>query len=84
MATKKSAPSPDADKPAKKAAKKASSSTKPKVAPSAEAHPSPVPAEPRPRATHDQVARRAYEIWLARGGHAFENWVEAERQLNEE
>jgi hypothetical protein len=34
--------------------------------------------------THDQIARRAYEIWLAQGrpaGRAVQNWLEAESQL---
>jgi ribosomal protein L7/L12 len=34
--------------------------------------------------THDQIAVRAYEIWLARGGgdgHHAEDWFEAERDL---
>lgn len=32
----------------------------------------------------EQIARRAYEIWLAEGcpaGRDLENWLEAERQL---
>lgn len=35
-------------------------------------------------ATHDQIAKRAYEIWLAKGrpaGRDHENWREAETQL---
>lgn len=34
--------------------------------------------------TRDQIAKRAYEIWLARGcehGHDLDHWIEAERQL---
>lgn len=34
---------------------------------------------------HDQIARRAYELFLARGGvagRAQEDWLEAERQLD--
>lgn len=50
-----------------------------------EAAPAPAPAEARAAPTADpsreEVGRRAYELWLARGGSAFENWVEAERQL---
>lgn len=42
--------------------------------------PAPAPA-PRREPTHAEVAQRAYELWLAHGGHAFENWLEAERQL---
>lgn len=38
----------------------------------------------RPTITHDQIARRAYELWLAEGcpgGRDIDNWIEAERQL---
>lgn len=34
--------------------------------------------------THDQIARRAYEIYVASGreqGHCTQNWVKAEQQL---
>jgi polyketide cyclase/dehydrase/lipid transport protein/DUF2934 family protein len=34
--------------------------------------------------THEQIAQRAYELYLARGGvhgYGFEDWLEAERQL---
>lgn len=34
--------------------------------------------------THDQIARRAYEIYAGRGyidGHADEDWAQAEREL---
>ena len=32
--------------------------------------------------THDQIARRAYEIWASgHGGSEFDNWVRAEREL---
>lgn len=62
------------------------------AAPVAEAPPAlpePTPAEAAPvvdvpapaRPTHADVARRAYELWLARGGDAFTNWIDAERQL---
>lgn len=36
--------------------------------------------------SHEDVARRAYEIYLARGGRdgsPFDDWVEAERQLTQ-
>jgi hypothetical protein len=36
--------------------------------------------------THEAIARRAYELYLARGrtdGHDREDWLEAERQLSE-
>lgn len=35
--------------------------------------------------SHDVVARRAYELFQARGGepgHALEHWLEAERELS--
>ena len=32
--------------------------------------------------THDDVARRAYELHLAGGADAFDNWVRAERELS--
>jgi hypothetical protein len=36
----------------------------------------------RRQVTHEEIARRAYEIWKSgRGGTAFENWVRAEREL---
>ena len=32
--------------------------------------------------THEQIARRAYEIWQSgKGGSEFDNWVRAEREL---
>jgi hypothetical protein len=31
--------------------------------------------------SHEEIRRRAYELWLAHGGNAGENWLEAERQL---
>jgi Protein of unknown function (DUF2934) len=44
-------------------------------------------AEHHPVITKDDVARRAYELFLARGraeGHDVEDWLEAERQLEAE
>ena len=43
----------------------------------------------RPQAgpTHDQIAKRALEIWMQHGcppGEDKKNWFEAERQLKEE
>jgi hypothetical protein len=41
-------------------------------------------AAPRPRPTREQVAARAYEIWLHTGcvaGRDAENWLQAEREL---
>jgi len=43
-----------------------------------------VAAENHRAITKDDVARRAYELFLARGrvdGHDVEDWLEAERQL---
>lgn len=31
--------------------------------------------------SHDAIARRAFEIFRERGGSAFENWLQAEREL---
>jgi hypothetical protein len=39
------------------------------------------------RPTDDEIAKRAYELYLARGGapgHALDDWLEAERQLTTE
>lgn len=39
----------------------------------------------RPLPTHDQIACRAYEIWLQSGcvsGRDAENWAQAERELS--
>jgi len=44
-------------------------------------------AENHRSVTKDDVARRAYELFLARGqreGHDVEDWLEAERQLDAE
>jgi hypothetical protein len=38
-----------------------------------------------PPASHDAIAARAYELYLARGeaaGHAAEDWLKAEAELN--
>ncbi|WP_082207161.1 DUF2934 domain-containing protein [Corallococcus macrosporus] len=40
--------------------------------------------EPRPGPTNEQIARRAYEIFLARGGmhgNSDQDWYQAEREL---
>ena len=40
--------------------------------------------EGQPRASYDDVARRAYELFLARGGthgRDWDDWLSAERQL---
>jgi hypothetical protein len=45
------------------------------------------PATAGPKITHDQIARRAHEIWVKRGcrpGLDQDDWFEAERQLKAE
>jgi len=40
---------------------------------------------PKPSPSHEEIARRSYEIYLARGGepgHAEEDWLAAERELS--
>lgn len=40
-----------------------------------------------PMVAHDQIARRAHEIWIIKGctpGQEEQNWLEAERQLKAE
>lgn len=39
------------------------------------------PAIPVPEPSQADIAQRAYEIWLERGGASVANWLEAERQL---
>jgi len=37
--------------------------------------------------SNEDVARRAYEIWLSKGceqGHDLDHWIEAERQLRQQ
>lgn len=81
---------------AKRANIRPSSSVAPSVmAPvAAKPAPAPRPAEPRStpgrpevtiKLTHDQIAKRAYMIWLAKGkpeGKDRENWLEAVSQLS--
>jgi len=39
-------------------------------------------SQKRPAPTHDQIARKAYEIWKSgKGGSQEENWYRAEREL---
>jgi hypothetical protein len=40
--------------------------------------------EPPPEVTHEMIERRAFELWLVRGGTPEENWLEAERELRRE
>lgn len=47
------------------------------------------PRPPRPAETldvpsHHEIAVRAYEIYLARGGNEIDNWLEAERELRQD
>lgn len=52
--------------------------------PQAESPRNSVSAVPRGGPTHEQIARRAYEIFLARGGaqgSAEQDWHQAEREL---
>lgn len=45
----------------------------------------PVVLPENPKPTQEQIARRAYEIWLARGGgdgHDQNDWQQAEHELN--
>lgn len=35
-----------------------------------------------PRPTDEAIRRRAYEIFRERGGNAFDNWLQAERELS--
>ncbi len=41
-------------------------------------------AKPIVRASHEQIARRAFELFLSRGGrngHPLEDWLAAEREI---
>ena len=43
-------------------------------------------APQRAAATYDEIARRAYELFLGRDGqhgHDVEDWLQAEREMNE-
>ncbi len=81
MAKAPKTPAPDtikpttASKPAGKKAPKAAAA--PPVAPAAAPAATLAVAGP----ARADVARRAYELWLAHGGTAHDNWLEAERQL---
>jgi len=47
----------------------------------------PTKSNPVPELTHDAIAKRAREIWQARGclpGYDEQNWLEAEAQLKAE
>jgi hypothetical protein len=56
----------------------------PKAGPGAGPSPGPATDLDPPSPTDEQIAVRAYEIWLEKGkpdGTELENWAEAERQL---
>ncbi len=88
MATAPGTPAPLTPKAAKtpkaKAANPATKEPKaPKATPAAAAPPgaAPTPSLTPAAPVHAEIARRAYELWLAHGGSTHENWLEAERQL---
>jgi hypothetical protein len=57
----------------------------PASAPARPTNPLSVAPAPRSRPTHEQIARRAYEIFLARGGapgSPEQDWFQAERELS--
>ena len=67
------------------------SATRARPSRGAAGHPAPRKAElhrvhfvPRPPPSREEIARRAYEIWLQTGcvaGRETENWLQAEREL---
>lgn len=69
---------PTSPKPAAKA--KASSKAK-KNAPKPEPVVEAITVLPAAAPSQSDIAQRAYEIWLERGGASVGNWLEAERQL---
>lgn len=57
----------------------------PASAPARPTNPLSVAPAPRNSPTHEQIARRAYEIFLARGGtpgNPEQDWFQAERELS--
>ncbi|MCE9590746.1 MAG: DUF2934 domain-containing protein [Planctomycetes bacterium] len=70
-----------------KSTKKASatpSSPAPAAAPTAAPRSAAAAPVFKPRPTHDEIARRAYEVWVRKGrpvGRDLENWNDAEREL---
>jgi hypothetical protein len=47
----------------------------------------PLATAPAPEPTYEEIAARAYDVWIAAGrpeGRDHENWMEAERQLRAE
>jgi hypothetical protein len=44
--------------------------------------PQPRPEPAKRQVTHEQIAKRAYEIFVSgKGGNAIDNWLRAEREL---
>lgn len=65
-------------------AKQTTTPSSAKRTPAKRATPSKAGTQVELKITHDQIARRAYEIWLARGrplGQEQQNWYEAEAEL---
>jgi hypothetical protein len=55
---------------------------KPQVKPSISSAAAPRPGSAPRAVSHDEIARRAYEIWQSgQGGSDYDNWVRAEREL---
>jgi hypothetical protein len=57
------------------------------TAPAVKPQPAPTQTFNRLTPTRDQIAQRAYELWLARGcahGNDIGDWLEAERQLSQQ
>ncbi len=73
--------------PAPKAAAVASTPVRntpvPKVAAKPAIAASPAKAAPaKKQITHDDIARKAFEIWASgKGGSEYDNWIRAEREL---
>jgi hypothetical protein len=47
----------------------------------------PIPAQAPGQATHDEIAQRAYQLYLLRGGaegHDLEDWLQAEQEIVQE
>jgi hypothetical protein len=85
-APKASQPAPKASQPAPKASQPAARAARVRAADADGASASEVAAEGRERndVTDDQVARRAYELFVERGGEHgrdHEDWARAEREL---
>jgi len=68
----------------KAVAKRAGAAKKPAVR-STQARPTQTTSKAMPAMTHDQIAKRAYELWLASGrpiGRDQAIWLQAECELN--